>query len=495
MERGVPIKHSMVTRAIDRAQKAIENKNFKLRWNTYLRDEVINKLRTQLFEIRQQTLADTHPCLGRHHGPSRVEIPHTDEHFICQQCLEHDPEAKHHFLLPIRPFAQSVLYFGVKDCFKEAAIQDVLVEQYATAGDIREWNWKGILKDLGLVLGRKVALKEICKAPSRMQMEKKATLPFVSGIFGNLFLAKENERQQLVNPKNQETPWLEREVLRRRLGQLISDKRIMDRIDSWSQELGAYTEDRALTFYAALYRYLMSFSPDDMVSRVLGTIDGFKGQVKTEADMEQFLKDRVVPHLKRHSFFVVGEDKRDDVFKALYLYLKPFEVRWSELTSSEAFRKWSPYDSYETIGNWCLQRIGHQYRTWIKKYGKSLFYRWENEVLREVVDAQIVEYLAEEGSLSIVGSYDTLDEYHREIQVQVARLNRRTRGRIAHQFARKLAQHLKKNIQSSDQGKKTSYELSRLPDGLDKCACGSGREFAICCGMDFMVGYDEDHSV
>lgn len=56
MERGVPIEHPMVTRAIERAQKKVEERNFDIRKNLLEYDEVMNEQRKLIYTQRQEIL-------------------------------------------------------------------------------------------------------------------------------------------------------------------------------------------------------------------------------------------------------------------------------------------------------------------------------------------------------------------------------------------------------------------------------------------------------
>jgi preprotein translocase subunit SecA len=57
MEEGVPIEHSMVTKAIEGAQKKVEGHNFDIRKQLLEYDDVMNKQRTVIYDQRRQILA------------------------------------------------------------------------------------------------------------------------------------------------------------------------------------------------------------------------------------------------------------------------------------------------------------------------------------------------------------------------------------------------------------------------------------------------------
>jgi preprotein translocase subunit SecA len=56
MEEGVPIEHSMVTKAIERAQKQVEAQNFSVRKHLLEYDDVMNKQRESIYTLRRELL-------------------------------------------------------------------------------------------------------------------------------------------------------------------------------------------------------------------------------------------------------------------------------------------------------------------------------------------------------------------------------------------------------------------------------------------------------
>ena len=56
MEEGVPIEHGMVSRSIERAQKQVEAQNFAVRKHLLEYDDVMNKQRTAVYEMRRGVL-------------------------------------------------------------------------------------------------------------------------------------------------------------------------------------------------------------------------------------------------------------------------------------------------------------------------------------------------------------------------------------------------------------------------------------------------------
>jgi preprotein translocase subunit SecA len=59
MEEGVPIEHGMVTRSIERAQKQVEAQNFAVRKHLLEYDDVMNKQRTSVYDMRRRLLEGT----------------------------------------------------------------------------------------------------------------------------------------------------------------------------------------------------------------------------------------------------------------------------------------------------------------------------------------------------------------------------------------------------------------------------------------------------
>jgi len=57
MGKGVPIEHKMVTRAIERAQKQVEGQNFSIRKHLLEYDDVMNKQRETIYNLRKDTLS------------------------------------------------------------------------------------------------------------------------------------------------------------------------------------------------------------------------------------------------------------------------------------------------------------------------------------------------------------------------------------------------------------------------------------------------------
>ncbi|HKQ98030.1 MAG TPA: preprotein translocase subunit SecA [Candidatus Polarisedimenticolia bacterium] len=56
MEEGVPIEHKMVTKAIERAQKQVEARNFEVRKHLLEYDDINNRQRNEIYELRRELL-------------------------------------------------------------------------------------------------------------------------------------------------------------------------------------------------------------------------------------------------------------------------------------------------------------------------------------------------------------------------------------------------------------------------------------------------------
>lgn len=56
MEEGTPIEHKMVSRAIERAQKQVEGQNFSIRKHLLEYDDVMNKQRASIYQLRKEIL-------------------------------------------------------------------------------------------------------------------------------------------------------------------------------------------------------------------------------------------------------------------------------------------------------------------------------------------------------------------------------------------------------------------------------------------------------
>jgi preprotein translocase subunit SecA len=85
MEEGVPIEHGMVTRAIERAQKQVEARNFETRKHLLEYDDVMNRQRAEIYSLRREILG------GRH---SKEEVLGLAEMILQYALGRHLPEDK-----------------------------------------------------------------------------------------------------------------------------------------------------------------------------------------------------------------------------------------------------------------------------------------------------------------------------------------------------------------------------------------------------------------
>ena len=56
MEEGEPIEHNMVSKAIERAQTQVEGRNFEVRKHLLEYDDVMNKQREAIYQLRKDIL-------------------------------------------------------------------------------------------------------------------------------------------------------------------------------------------------------------------------------------------------------------------------------------------------------------------------------------------------------------------------------------------------------------------------------------------------------
>jgi preprotein translocase subunit SecA len=86
MEEGVPIEHGMVSRAIERAQKQVEGRNFESRKHLLEYDDVMNRQREDIYTMRREILAGVR---------SKDEVLALAEVIVDSVLSRHMPEEKH----------------------------------------------------------------------------------------------------------------------------------------------------------------------------------------------------------------------------------------------------------------------------------------------------------------------------------------------------------------------------------------------------------------
>ena len=76
MEEGIPIEHRMVTRAVERAQKQVEGRNFETRKHLLEYDDVMNRQRGDIYGMRRDILdGQRRPGLRSRRSPTRSSTP------------------------------------------------------------------------------------------------------------------------------------------------------------------------------------------------------------------------------------------------------------------------------------------------------------------------------------------------------------------------------------------------------------------------------------
>jgi len=86
MEEGVPIEHNLVTRSIEHAQKQVESRNFEIRKHLLEYDDVMNKQREAIYNLRRKVLEETS------HSEYILELCEDIlKHLIQERCQARDP--------------------------------------------------------------------------------------------------------------------------------------------------------------------------------------------------------------------------------------------------------------------------------------------------------------------------------------------------------------------------------------------------------------------
>ena len=86
MEEGVPIEATMVTRAIERAQKQVESQNFSMRKHLLEYDDVMNKQRVAVYRLRRDILE------GKDQREYVLELAHNILDYLLDQHFSNDVE-------------------------------------------------------------------------------------------------------------------------------------------------------------------------------------------------------------------------------------------------------------------------------------------------------------------------------------------------------------------------------------------------------------------
>ncbi len=141
MEEGVPIEHGMVTKSIERAQKQVEAQNFAVRKHLLEYDDVMNKQRKAVYDMRRMIL----------------EGKNTRE-YILNLATE---------------------------------VRDWYLDSYTSGDDPDKWNLEGLRVALKETYGLDLSLDDI-KAMGRAEMEE---------AFAARILAKYEEKERQVGPE------------------------------------------------------------------------------------------------------------------------------------------------------------------------------------------------------------------------------------------------------------------------------------------------------
>ncbi|PYQ55005.1 MAG: hypothetical protein DMF78_03695 [Acidobacteria bacterium] len=141
MEEGVPIEHGMVTKSIERAQKQVEAQNFAVRKHLLEYDDVMNKQRTAVYDMRRMIL----------------EGKNTREYIL--------------------NLAKEVL--------------DWYLESYTSGEDPDKWNYEGLYLALKETYGLEVPVEELKKI-GRAEMEE---------TFSARIQARYEEKERQVGPE------------------------------------------------------------------------------------------------------------------------------------------------------------------------------------------------------------------------------------------------------------------------------------------------------
>jgi preprotein translocase subunit SecA len=75
MEEGVPIEHTWVTRAVENAQKKVEERNFDIRKNLLDYDDVMNQQRKSLYALRRQVLEGEYRTVPTEEEAKKGKLP------------------------------------------------------------------------------------------------------------------------------------------------------------------------------------------------------------------------------------------------------------------------------------------------------------------------------------------------------------------------------------------------------------------------------------
>src|SRR6266511_1806906 len=149
MEEGVPIEHRMVSRAIERAQKQVEARNFETRKHLLEYDDVMNRQRKEIYSLRLEILK------GRQAKEKVLELAEMILDYLLNRHLNEDKGPDEWDLPALQMDLKE--YYGLED------------EAVAFGGKTREQ----IREDLLAELTRRYEAKEKLLGPETMRLHEK----------------------------------------------------------------------------------------------------------------------------------------------------------------------------------------------------------------------------------------------------------------------------------------------------------------------------------
>jgi hypothetical protein len=486
MEEGEAVSHPWVTNSVRRAQATIEERRYLDRMITLGTDEELSLIRAELYELRDQTHAASHPCRGWQHGSATMLLEVRDPHCICKICRDSQPDLEaSDSIVWLREGVQRVLAAGLDECLAPVQLDRLLIETYASESALVEhWDWEGLLRDLSDYLGRKVAISEICRSPGMVERlsRSRARKHFVPKAFYN-WLEERGDPQAAayVNPRNVQTPWVEREVLRERLRSLLDEHLASQRIEQLVEE--AVQKTAAGVFKATdVYWQLLDLTAHELPESRLGGLKEFERCVKDRASLDQFLRGRLLKHYRADAAVGRESEGPQEVVTRLTRFLRAFGVLRHEVeTRVDAEADGGP--NFEGLRKWAMKRVLIAYRAILQDLGKRKLYRLENEALRLAIDWHFHRFLDNYDVYVTSGGYEHLEDSIREARLKIRKGWSRLRGNIAQSFVDNLAARLEHPPALPGKPANVVAEAEwLLPDGLADCNCGSSLAFHSCCG-------------
>ena len=159
MEEGVPIEHRWVTRAVENAQKKVEERNYDIRKNLLDYDDVMNQQRKSIYVLRKQILR----------GEYRT-VPSEEEEKAGVKSLPLVAEASEALAERVRPIVQQVVQLYANPVPPKGATQEEMAEYRrrafdSTLEDLTELRPGGVEKDIYSLFGCVTRLKRFKSDP------------------------------------------------------------------------------------------------------------------------------------------------------------------------------------------------------------------------------------------------------------------------------------------------------------------------------------------